>query len=132
MKHLSENLVKASKIFIKNYEDINKKNNDLLECMVLTPETVNWEEIKELRESFNKLSNYGYLEKIGHDSYKLGILGFEELKIFIETGKTKEERENIKEDEIQNKNLNRNIRLEILTWTGLIIGIVKIYLEIKK
>ncbi len=132
MRYLNKNLIKAAKIFTRNYEDINKKNNDLLECMVLTPETVNWEEIKELREPFNKLSNYGYLEKIEHDTYKLGNLGFEGLKIFIETEKNKEERENIKEDKIQNKNLNRNIRLEVLTWTGFIISIVKIYLEIKK
>lgn len=128
MKYVNKNLVEVAKIFVRSYEE---NIYNLMGCMVLTPDTVDWSKLKELRESFNTLTNYGYLEKSGHDSYKLGYLGFEELRIFIRTGKTKEERKSEKGKEIQDKNLNRKIRLEILEWSVLIISIVNICLEIK-
>lgn len=125
MKCLRKNEVEAAKIFVRSYEE---NIYNLMGCMVLTPDTVDWEELKELKESFNTLTNYGYLEESGHDSYKLGYLGFEELRIFIRTGKTEEERKSEKEKEIQDKNLNRNIRLEILGWMSFVISIISIFL----
>lgn len=73
-------------------------------------------------EAYRRLENYGLVTLVKGEA-RLGILGIDELNKFIDTGKTKYERENIEKQKEKDKEIKKEKVKELREWITLVIAI---------